>query len=120
MKSKHLIILAAIATVVVFAIVSTRIVEDDSKTSTETTTSTVDSESNLPLNISIFLDLSDRLDRELVPTQFDRDTAIIGTLVKLFIEDCVHNGRIINSENHFQIFFHPIPNSTELRHLQAV
>lgn len=119
MKSKHLIILVAIATVVVFAIVSCSRNVDKSESSTETTTSTVDSESNLPLNISIFLDLSDRLDRELVPTQFDRDTAIIGTLVKLFIEDCVHSGRIINSENHFQIFFHPIPNSTEIATLAS-
>lgn len=116
MKSKHLIIVALIA---IFAIVSSCITDDNSKSSTEAITPTVDSDLNRPLNISVFLDLSDRLDRDLVPSQFDRDTAIIGTLVQLFMEDCIHKGRIINSENHFQIFFHPVPKSTEIATLAS-
>lgn len=116
MKSKHLIIIALIA---IFAIVSSCITDDNSKSSTEAITPTVDSDLNRPLNISVFLDLSDRLDRDLVPSQFDRDTAIIGTLVQLFMEDCIHKGRIINSENHFQIFFHPVPKSTEIATLAS-
>ena len=33
---------------------------------------------DLPLNISIYLDLSDRLKRNLTPSQKERDTAIVG------------------------------------------
>ena len=67
-----------------------------------------------PLNISVYLDLSDRLQRELTPAQFERDTAIICHLVDKFITDCQTNGKIINSKNHFQIFFYPAPNSSEI------
>lgn len=70
-----------------------------------------------PLNISVYLDLSDRLTRELSPSQMERDTAIINHLVDLFIADCVNNGKIINSKNHFQIFFYPAPNSSQIAQL---
>lgn len=71
-------------------------------------------ESPLPLNISVYLDLSDRLTRELTPSQMDRDTAIINHLMDVFIADCIENGKIINSKNHFQIFFYPAPNNSEI------
>lgn len=51
MKSKHLIIVALIA---IFAIVSSCITDDNSKSSTEAITPTVDSDLNRPLNISVF------------------------------------------------------------------
>lgn len=70
-----------------------------------------------PLNISVYLDLSDRLTRELTPSQMERDTAIINHLVDFFIEDCVKNGKIINSENHFQIFFFPSPDNSNIASL---
>ncbi len=71
----------------------------------------------LPLNISVYLDLSDRLTRELTPSQMERDTAIINHLVDLFIKDCINNGKILNNNNHFQIFFYPAPNSSEIAQL---
>lgn len=71
----------------------------------------------LPLNISVYLDLSDRLTRDLNPTQMERDTAIINNLIDLFIEDCITNGKILNSNNHFQIFFYPAPNSSDIAQL---
>lgn len=67
-----------------------------------------------PLNISVYLDLSDRLTRDLTPSQMERDTAIINHLIDLFIEDCRVNGRIIDSKNHFQVFFYPAPNITQV------
>ena len=67
-----------------------------------------------PLNLSVFLDLSDRLARDLTPSQTQRDSIIIDELVDIFIEDCVKNGKIIGSKNHFQIFFHPAPQTTEI------
>lgn len=71
----------------------------------------------LPLNISVYLDLSDRLTRELNPSQMERDTAIINHLVDVFISDCITHGKILNSNNHFQIFFYPAPNSSEIAQL---
>lgn len=71
----------------------------------------------LPLNISVYLDLSDRLTRELTPSQMERDTAIINHLIDVFIEDCKNNGKILNSKNHFQIFFYPAPNNSEIAQL---
>lgn len=70
-----------------------------------------------PLNISVYLDLSDRLTRDIVPSQMERDMAIIDHLVDLFIADCVDNGKIINSKNHFQVFFYPAPNSSQIAQL---
>lgn len=70
----------------------------------------------LPLNISVYLDLSDRLTRELTPSQADRDTAIVNHLVDIFIDDCIKD-KIINSSNHFQIFFYPSPNNSQIAQL---
>lgn len=68
----------------------------------------------LPLNISVYLDLSDRLTRALTPSQMERDTAIINNLIDIFIDDCINNGKIVNSNNHFQVFFYPTPNSSNV------
>lgn len=62
----------------------------------------------LPLNISVYLDLSDRLIRDLNQSQMERDTAIINQIVDIFIADCVKNG-IVSSRNRFQVFFYPEP-----------
>lgn len=67
-----------------------------------------------PLNISVYLDLSDRLTRELTPSQAERDTAIINHLIDIFVNDAVTNGKIANSMNHFQIFFYPAPKNSEI------
>lgn len=72
-----------------------------------------------PLNLSVFLDLSDRLDREMIPSQTSRDSMIINELIDVFIKDCVDNGKIIKSKNHFQIFFHPAPKNTEIATLSS-
>lgn len=70
-----------------------------------------------PLNISVYIDLSDRLMRELNPSQMDRDTAIVNHLIDLYVNDCIKNGKIIDSKNHFQVFFYPAPNSSEIAQL---
>lgn len=82
------------------------------KTDVEECGKTVDQ----PLNISVYLDLSDRLIRELTPSQMERDTAIINHLVDVFIQDCIAH-KIIDSKSHFQIFFYPTPNNSEIAQL---
>ena len=71
----------------------------------------------MPLNISVYLDLSDRLTRDLTPSQMDRDTAIINHIVDLFVKHCIDSGKIINSTNHFQVFFYPAPNNSQIAQL---
>ena len=71
----------------------------------------------LPLNISVYLDLSDRLTRTMTPSQMERDTAIINNLIDFFVDDCITNGKILNSNNHFQVFFYPAPNSSDIAQL---
>lgn len=73
-----------------------------------------------PINLSVYIDLSDRLIREMTPShpnQMERDTAIINHLLDIFIDDCIKNGKIILSDNHFQIFFYPAPNSSQIAQL---
>lgn len=107
MKFKHLKLVSIITVIMVIAPLLSGCAHDCKKSEHSTI-------GNEPLNISIFIDLSDRLDRELTPSQMERDTAIIGNLTQIFINDCVKRGKIINSKNHFQIFFHPIPKSSEI------
>ena len=84
---------------------------------TDEKTATEESHGPMPLNISVYLDLSDRLTRELTPSQMDRDTSIIDHLVDLFIKHCINSGKIINSTNHFQVFFYPAPNNSQIAQL---
>lgn len=88
-----------------------------SNCSGNTKTATDESHGPMPLNISVYLDLSDRLTREMTPSQMDRDTSIIDHLVNLFIKHCIDSGKIINSTNHFQIFFYPAPNNSQIAQL---
>lgn len=78
---------------------------------------TDDTEIKKPLNISVYLDLSDRLTRDLNPSQMERDISIVDHLVDIFIDDCVEKDKIINSKNHFQVFFYPAPKSSQIAQL---
>ena len=66
-----------------------------------------------PLNISVYLDLSDRLIRDLTPNQTYRDTAIINYIVDYFRSKTL-GPTILKSENKMKVFFYPTPNNTEI------
>lgn len=66
-----------------------------------------------PLNITVYLDLSDRLQRDMLPTQKDRDIAIVGHFIKLFTDSCLQTG-ILNSRHHFKVLFYPSPKDSEI------
>ncbi len=61
-----------------------------------------------PLNISIFLDLSDRLKRDLTPSQMYRDTAIINNIIDYFKTETL-GPQILKSRNNIKVFFYPAP-----------
>lgn len=113
MKQKLIITLSVIiiSCILIFTFKRCR----DTKTDNEDIENTSVPE-KLPLNISVYLDLSDRLTRELTPSQADRDTAIVNHLIDIFIDDCIKD-KIINSSNHFQIFFYPSPNNSQIAQL---
>ena len=62
-----------------------------------------------PLNISVFLDMSDRITREMTPSQQDKDIAIVA-----YIADIIKNNTlgksILKSKNAMKVFFYPTPN----------
>lgn len=66
-----------------------------------------------PLNISVYLDLSDRLIRDLTPNQTYRDTAIINSLVDYFVSKTL-GPTILSSKNKMKIFFYPTPDDSEI------
>lgn len=83
---------------------------------TPTSVSTIDTKQG-PLNLSVFLDLSDRLERDNVqPSQMFNDTAIVNYFIDYFIESCKQQ-KIIYSKNNFQIFFYPAPNESDIVNL---
>ena len=71
------------------------------------------SQSDKPLNISIYLDLSDRLKSGLTPSQKERDLAIVGHIVDYFRVQTV-GPKILQSKNNIKVFFYPAPNSSEI------
>lgn len=83
----------------------------DSDTTTDT--KVTDRVSDLPLNISVYLDLSDRLKRDLTPTQKDRDTAIVGYLADYFKSQTL-GPKILQSKNSMKVFFYPAPKDTKI------
>lgn len=66
-----------------------------------------------PLNISIYLDLSDRLTRQMTPSQKDKDIAIVDNLLNYFTNNCVEN-KILQSKNRLRVIFHPSPSSSKI------
>lgn len=82
-------------------------------------------EKEKPLNITVFIDLSDRLIKNGTSqfhdetTQMTRDTTIISQIEDIFIKETIKNNGLINSSNHFQVLFYPAPNSSQINALAA-
>lgn len=70
-------------------------------------------ESDKPLNISVFLDLSDRLTVPGQPTQMSKDTAIVNNIVDYFYRSSL-TGKLLKCDNHLKIFFYPAPNDGKI------
>lgn len=64
-----------------------------------------------PLNITVFIDLSDRVTRDnVVPSQPERDTAVVNLLVDYFINRCVEQ-KIVPCKDCMRVLFYPTPNN---------
>ena len=73
----------------------------------------VEVEATKSLNISMFLDLSDRLVKDMEPNQMYRDTAIINTFVDYFVKSTL-GPQILKSENKMKVLFYPTPSSSQI------
>lgn len=59
-----------------------------------------------PWNVSVYLDLSDRLTKGNGEPQTLRDTAIISNIIQLYVNNVVRH-KIVLCDDKFQIFFYP-------------
>ncbi len=66
-----------------------------------------------PLNISLYLDLSDRLVRDMQPSQVSRDTAAVGYILDYFKRQTM-GPRILQSQNRLKVFSYPSPHSSDI------
>lgn len=68
---------------------------------------------NKPLNISIYLDLSDRLIREMTPSQKDKDIQIVNYMAEILKNHSVAQ-KILASRDRIKVFFYPAPNDSKI------
>jgi hypothetical protein len=85
--------------------------KNSSSSSSDDKTATV--QSNKPLNISIYLDLSDRLERQMVPSQKERDIEIVNYLTEVVKNHAVAQ-KILPSRDRIKVFFYPTPNDSKI------
>ena len=74
--------------------------------------------SDKSLNISIYLDLSDRLKRDITPSQKDRDLAIVSFITDYFKAQTL-GPKILQSKNNIKVFFYPAPQSSDIATLAS-
>lgn len=68
-----------------------------------------------PLNITIFIDLSDRIKHEGQPTQIEKDTAIIGRIAEYFYADAkACESGLQYSKDIIKVLFYPAPSDAEM------
>lgn len=73
-------------------------------------------QSEKPLNITILLDLSDRVVRDNVnPCQKDRDIAIVNYMVDKFRENVVKGGKLPIRKDRMKVMFYPTPNISQVQ-----
>lgn len=70
-----------------------------------------------PINLTVLLDLSDRLTREMTPTQAARDSAIVDYLVDKFISITTKDNKISERKDCMRIMFYPEPTISNIANL---
>lgn len=114
MKSKHFIIILSITTLAFYACGNKKTESESSNKKAEI----IKQVSEKPLNISIYLDLSDRLTRDMTPSQKDRDLAIVEYIADYFKKQTL-GPKILHSKNRLKILFYPTPNSSDIATLAS-
>lgn len=73
----------------------------------------VELDAKTPLNISVYLDLSDRLTRDMQPSQAERDSAIVDYLTEVVKQHAIAQ-KIVSSKDRIKVFFYPAPNNSRV------
>lgn len=84
---------------------------DKGKESGTTPTTTTNIKNTL--NVSIYLDLSDRLERQMTPSQSERDIEIVKYLASIVKNHAVSQ-KILPSADRIKVFFYPSPNDSKI------
>lgn len=71
---------------------------------------------NKQFNITILLDLSDRLVKNLNPTPIERDKEIIRSIIKIFKDEMNKKGSFL-SKGKIKVLFDPIPQNNEISNI---
>ena len=66
-----------------------------------------------PLNVSVYLDLSDRLERQMSPSQKERDIEIVNYMTEIVKNHAVAQ-KILPSKDRIKVFFYPAPNDSKI------
>lgn len=77
------------------------------------TTSTPATNTKKALNVSIYLDLSDRLERQMSPSQSERDIEIVKYMAAIVKNHAVSQ-KILPSTDRIKVFFYPSPNVSKV------
>lgn len=84
---------------------------DKGKESGTTPTTTTNFKNTL--NVSIYLDLSDRLERQMTPSQSERDIEIVKYMASIVKNHAVSQ-KILPSADRIKVFFYPSPNDSKI------
>jgi len=68
---------------------------------------------NKDINLTVFLDLSDRLAKAKTPSQMERDIAIVENLVDWF-QGSTFGPQLLETKNCMKVFFYPAPEDPEI------
>jgi hypothetical protein len=68
------------------------------------------------LNITILLDLSDRVDQPLQPSQSERDIAIVSTIIEIFRNNMEEKGAF-KSKDKIRLLFTPAPDDANINNI---
>lgn len=111
MNTKNILSLSVLF--IVALIILTACGGGQNSSSTSERTATAADQSKKPLNVSIYLDLSDRLEREMAPSQKERDIEIVKYLSEIVKNHAVAQ-KILPSKDRIKVFFYPTPNDSKI------
>lgn len=87
-------------------------VQDDESSKNEQPRTPITATSNQNLNVSIFIDLSDRISQkrnpDLIMETWKRDTGYINSIIEAF-QNHLKNKRVLLVNDKIKLYFHPIP-----------
>ena len=120
LKTVGLVAVVAIAAI----LVTTCSNQSDNETTKGADSTPTTADAPKPLNLSIYLDLSDRLiakdasGNPLTPSQSDRDIMVVGHLIDKFVDQAVA-AKIVPCKNNIKVFFYPTPSDTAIVSLSS-